>query len=444
MTRVSALVCLILACASPGYSCFTPIFPGVNRSMVEYARVVVSPSASQMVAGGATSIQNGFHKWNHAPCQGSQPEHWVEPFPIFSSNLGSATITVVREDSLSSSFPGPDQQPAGDSCASIQISMNGVHDDATMRLYSKIRGEDGLLYDCNWDSSERVALMVAHELGHYLGLRESHCTGSIMGNWSISWSQNGNSRVATYLAAGHAIRDYECQKADEVSISPTESDYEEQQCFSDPNCDPYAPCWSTPGCTCPILLDLDQDNFRLASATQPVYFDIDADGAVELITWTRASAKDAFLCWDRNGNGRIDNGSELFGNSTELADDSIAPFGFIALAELDGLSRGGNLDGFVSPEDQIYSSLCVWTDLDHDGETDEFELQGLEEAGILKIGVDWATRSVQDRSGNLFLYHGEAILDIDGKPTKIKTVDVFFVDVEVDKPLSRPDKPRTP
>ena len=66
----------------------------------------------------------------------------------------------------------------------------------------------------------------------------------------------------------------------------------------------------------PIIVDTARDGYRLTSVANGVYFDVNADGTPERTAWTRRDSDDAFLAMDRNGNGRIDDGTELFGNYT--------------------------------------------------------------------------------------------------------------------------------
>jgi hypothetical protein len=76
----------------------------------------------------------------------------------------------------------------------------------------------------------------------------------------------------------------------------------------------------------PILADLSRDGFKLTSAGDGVMFDIDADGMAEQVAWTERDSDDSWLAMDRNGNGRIDNGAELFGNaSPAYADEPRGP-----------------------------------------------------------------------------------------------------------------------
>ncbi|MBI4382795.1 MAG: hypothetical protein HY579_02025, partial [Nitrospinae bacterium] len=67
----------------------------------------------------------------------------------------------------------------------------------------------------------------------------------------------------------------------------------------------------------PLVLDLDGDGLELSALDgSNVNFDFDANGFAERTAW--ASADDGFLALDRNGDGAIGNGSELFGNAAPV------------------------------------------------------------------------------------------------------------------------------
>ena len=111
----------------------------------------------------------------------------------------------------------------------------------------------------------------------------------------------------------------------------------------------------------PIVIDLDRRGFRLTSVARGVEFDVDADGAPERVSWTDRRSKDAFLARDRNGNGVIDDGSELFGNfSPQDATEDSEKNGFRALAMFDKKSAGGNEDGVISARDAGSTLLILW------------------------------------------------------------------------------------
>ena len=95
----------------------------------------------------------------------------------------------------------------------------------------------------------------------------------------------------------------------------------------------------------PIILDLDGDGFNVETKENGTNFDLDKNGFAEKINWT---TKDGFLCLDLNGNGTIDNGGELFGDKTLLADGTTAKNGFEALAQYDG-----NGDGVIDENEII-------------------------------------------------------------------------------------------
>ena len=129
------------------------------------------------------------------------------------------------------------------------------------------------------------------------------------------------------------------------------------------------------------------------SLAQGVLFDLDGDGTLEQTAWV--STGDGLLVRDLNHNGRIDNGRELFGSSTELPDGGRAQDGFQALAALDS-----NADGRIDQADEAYASLKVWVDANSDGVSDAGELCGLAEAGVRSIGLA-AEASTRRDQGNI-------------------------------------------
>ena len=99
----------------------------------------------------------------------------------------------------------------------------------------------------------------------------------------------------------------------------------------------------------PLVLDLDGDGVE---ADALAYFDHEGDGWSELSRW--ANEDDGVLVWDRNNDGVINDGSELFGNNTALGGGGMADHGFRALSELDE-----NGDGVVDAKDSDWANLRV-------------------------------------------------------------------------------------
>ncbi|MGH2405058.1 MAG: hypothetical protein ACRDGN_11410 [bacterium] len=192
-------------------------------------------------------------------------------------------------------------------------------------------------------------------------------------------------------------------------------------------CVPAPPPPEDPPPTCPVLIDLDGNGFHLSGPDEPVAFDLDADGVREELAWTAAGQGDAFLCLDRNGNGAIDNGEELFGWATPLATGERAEIGYVALAALDGLALGGNGDGVLDESDAAFGELCVWTDANRDGISEPGELRQLEETAITALEYAFTIDERRDRHGNLFRYKSRGwAVNPGGNVHAVPTYDVIF------------------
>ena len=168
--------------------------------------------------------------------------------------------------------------------------------------------------------------------------------------------------------------------------------------------------------TSPIIIDLDKDGIETSSLAEGVFFDHDNNGLAEQTAW--ADSDDGILVMDRNGDGVINSGAELFGNNTRLADGSMAANGFEALAELDT-----NNDGIIDFNDEQFSNLSVWRDLNQDGVSEANELLSLDEAGVSALSTGFADVNQTDANGNKLLQSGTATL-ADG--SEVVAGDIWF------------------
>jgi len=277
----------------------------------------------------------------------------------------------------------------------------GVADIAVSQTTGAITGGMIHIYEFQTgggDCKANFVNIVAHEIGHALGLSDvddtPSCNGTIMGN------------NPSYVSSSQCA----------VVADNWQTPAEDAQEACDLNC-PY-PCSGTPlacnttidtggGHQCPywncspLVLDLNGDGIHTTPVTEPVSFDITGDGVAERMGWTDPRTEEAFLWLDLTPSGCVDNGSELFGIGTKLADGTRASHGFEALAQYDDARLGGNEDGAVSAADRVWNRLRLWIDTNHDGVCDATESGPIARYGVVEIGLNYTIHEDIDESGNV-------------------------------------------
>jgi hypothetical protein len=225
----------------------------------------------------------------------------------------------------------------------------------------------------NLPTEQKIALAL-HEFGHQLGYEDasSSCYGhTVMG----PSGPNSPYGLTTY-------------------------DYCGLNYYYDPFCEAGGGTDYYNHCT-PLVLSFT-GSFPVLSTPQ-VTFDIAADGGCPRLGWLRRGA-DAFLVLDRNGDGVVSTGAELFGNTTPLSASlygTKAWSGFNALAFFDFEENGGNGNWIIDPGDSIFSQLRLWFDTNRDGFSQPGELISLAQRGVEYINLRAFAMNDPDPAGNL-------------------------------------------
>jgi hypothetical protein len=140
--------------------------------------------------------------------------------------------------------------------------------------------------------------------------------------------------------------------------------------------------WDPNSCNTPLVLSFDGAPVEYLTDRAHTF---DINGSQSLVTdWP--TAKTPWLAIDRDGNGRIDDGSELFGSMSSLASGGRAQNGFVALRELDA-----DGDNRITPNDPAFSRLLLWSDGDGDRRSASGELVAAPASEIVSIDLDYTS-----------------------------------------------------
>jgi len=358
--------------------------------------------------------------WNEATGTGGLPAN----FNIqINQNTQTPNITIVRDDSI----PG---------CG--QMTMSPPGGPYTMRLRTSIASQD------LW----AIVGAIAHEIGHSIGLENltnyTSCgLSSIMSPAAPGCASHGSTVTQRDVNQSRKAMDSAARITCESQLNRETLDIDTHE--EEPTPTPSPECiiqqceagcaWSCSfgtcvgsGCDSPIIIDVLGNGFDLTDFQTGVMFDIDLDGSKEQLSWTKGQSDDAFLVLDRNNNGMIDNGGELFGNYTPQPRPvgEVSKNGFLALAEYDKPMQGGNQDGVINKSDSIFASLRLWHDANHNGISESNEVQTLEHFNLATLHLDYKESKRVDANGNRFRYRAK-VKDLKGAEVSRWAWDVFLV-----------------
>jgi hypothetical protein len=291
-----------------------------------------------------TAFNTAANQWNNAHSAYGQPTYYL--------GGGDTYLEIIVETPVSNSAAVAEWDPVA---SKIRINPNYV----------------------SLSTNEKLATAM-HEFGHQLGFDDNYqCygwSGSVMG------------------AIGP-----------DSAYDLTDNDYCGMNYYYDPSCEAGGGADYYNHCT-PLVMSFSTRLPRLSAPV--VQFDIAGNGDLPTCAWLDQQF-DGLLVLDRNRDGTINSGQELFGNATPMpfgAADARAWNGFQALGVFDRTDNGGNNNGIIDPGDGVYQHLRVWFDQNRDAVSQSDELVPLIDLGVTYIQLNALSLKIVDPHGNVLWF----------------------------------------